>query len=125
MHPSQRAPSQPTRRLLSTLACAATSLLITPAAVADTWPSKPIKVVVNFPAGGAADQIARAVSQPLQTALGQPVVIENRGGAGGNIGGDAVAKSAADGYTLLLSSGAWYRSTRTCTPRCRLTQSRT
>ncbi|MFN7152633.1 MAG: Bug family tripartite tricarboxylate transporter substrate binding protein [Acidovorax sp.] len=105
MHPSQRAPSQPIRRLLSTLACAAASLLITPAAVADTWPSKPIKVVVNFPAGGVADQIARAVSQPLQTALGQPVVIENRGGAGGNIGGDVVAKSAADGYTLLLSSG--------------------
>lgn len=106
MHPSyQYPPSQTARRLLGTLACAAASLLLAPAAMADTWPSKPIKVVVNFPAGGAADQIARAVSQPLQTALGQPVVIENRGGAGGNIGGDAVAKSAADGYTLLMSSG--------------------
>lgn len=105
MHPYQRTPSQPTRRLLGAVVCAAASLLIPAAAMADTWPNKPIKVVVNFPAGGAADQIARAVSQPLQTALGQPVVIENRGGAGGNIGGDAVAKSAADGYTLLLSSG--------------------
>lgn len=105
MHPFQHPPSQATRRLLGTLACAAASLLIPTGAMADTWPSKPIKVVVNFPAGGAADQIARAVSQPLQTALGQPVVIENRGGAGGNIGGDVVAKSAADGYTLLLSSG--------------------
>ncbi len=69
------------------------------------WPSKPIKVVVNFPPGGAADQIARAVSQPLQEALGQPVMVENRGGSGGNLGGDVVAKSAPDGYTLLMSSG--------------------
>lgn len=92
-------------RTAAALACAVCALALPIAAVADTWPNKPIKVIVNFPAGGAADQIARAVSQPLQTALGQPVVIENRGGAGGNIGGDAAAKSASDGYTLLLSSG--------------------
>ena len=74
-------------------------------AQAQAWPTKPVKVVVNFPPGGAADQIARAISQPLQDALGQPVVVENRGGSGGNLGGDAVAKSPADGYTLLMSSG--------------------
>lgn len=73
--------------------------------LAQAWPSKPVKVIVNFPPGGAADQIARAITVPLAEALGQPVVVENRGGAGGNIGGDAVAKSPADGYTLLLSSG--------------------
>ncbi len=73
--------------------------------LAQTWPSKPIKVVVNFPPGGAADQIARAVGIPLAEALGQPVVIENRGGANGNLGGDIVAKSAPDGYTFLMSSG--------------------
>ena len=72
---------------------------------AQAWPTKPIKLVVNFPPGGAADQIARAVSQPLQEALGQPVVVDNRGGSGGNLGGDVVAKSPADGYTLLMSSG--------------------
>ena len=72
---------------------------------AQAWPSKPVKIVVNFPPGGAADQLARAIGQPLQDALGQPVVIENKGGSGGNLGGDAVAKSAPDGYTLLLSSG--------------------
>ena len=74
-------------------------------ALAQAWPAKPVKIVVNFPPGGAADQIARAVAQPLQDALGHPVVIENKGGAGGNLGGDAVAKSPPDGYTLLMSSG--------------------
>lgn len=74
-------------------------------ALAQTWPAKPIKVIVNFPPGGAADQIARAISLPLQEALGQPVIVDNRAGAGGNIGGDALAKSPPDGYTLLLTSG--------------------
>ncbi|HWP11718.1 MAG TPA: tripartite tricarboxylate transporter substrate binding protein [Ramlibacter sp.] len=94
------------------LACAALTLgLSGPAAFAQgtapaaAWPAKPVKVIVNFPPGGAADQLARAIGVPLQEALGQPVVIENRAGANGNIGGDAVAKSPPDGYTLLMSSG--------------------
>jgi tripartite-type tricarboxylate transporter receptor subunit TctC len=92
------------RRLiaLGTLAIACTFSATTQA---QAWPSKPLKIVVNFPPGGAADQIARAVGQPLQLALGQPVLIENRAGSGGNIGGDVVAKSPPDGYTLLMSSG--------------------
>ena len=73
---------------------------------AQAWPTtKPLRVLVNFPPGGAADVIARAIATPLGEALAQQVVIENRPGANGNIGADAVAKSAADGYTLLMSSG--------------------
>ena len=79
---------------------------IMPVQAQPAWPAaKPIRVIVNFPPGGAADQIARSIATPLGEALGQSVVVENRAGAGGNIGGDAVAKSPADGYTLLMSSG--------------------
>ncbi|WP_418129134.1 tripartite tricarboxylate transporter substrate binding protein [Variovorax sp. 375MFSha3.1] len=95
-------PALPWRRCLLALAAAA---LLAPAHANTTWPAKPIKVIVNFPAGGAADQIARAISQPLQESLKQPVVIENRAGANGNLGGEAVARAPADGYTLLMSSG--------------------
>jgi tripartite-type tricarboxylate transporter receptor subunit TctC len=77
----------------------------TGSALAQAWPDKPLKVIVGFPPGGAADQIARLVSTPLATALTQPVVVENRPGANGNIAGEAVAKSPADGYTLLMGSG--------------------
>lgn len=96
------------RRLLLTAACAllaCTHAQTHAQAQSGAWPAKPIKVVVNFPPGGAADQIARAVSQPLQESLKQPVVIENRAGANGNVGGESVARAPADGYTLLMSSG--------------------
>ena len=94
------------RTLITSLIVSAGALpVLMSAAHAQSWPAKPIKVIVNFPPGGAADQIARIVAQPLQEALGQPVVVENRAGSGGNIGGDFVAKSHADGYTLLMSSG--------------------
>ena len=70
------------------------------------WPSKPVKVVVNFPPGSSPDVLARAISLPLQQALGQPVVVENKAGASGIIGADQVAKSAGDGYTLLMTAGS-------------------
>ncbi|MEJ8825281.1 tripartite tricarboxylate transporter substrate binding protein [Variovorax humicola] len=72
------------------------------AQAAANWPTKPIKIIVPYPPGGSSDIIARSISQPLSVALGQPVIVENRAGANGNLGADAVAKSAPDGYTLLL-----------------------
>lgn len=68
------------------------------------YPDKPIKLVVPFPAGGPTDIVARPLGQALSAALKQPVVIDNRGGAGGSIGADIVAKSPADGYTLLMGT---------------------
>ena len=70
-------------------------------AAEQSYPSKPIRLVVPFPAGGSLDVVARAIGQKLTEAWGQPVVIDNRPGAGGNIGADLVAKSAPDGYTIL------------------------
>ena len=75
-------------------------------AMAQAWPSRPVRVVVSFPPGSTPDTVARVVATRLQESLGQPFVVENRAGAGGNIGADAVAKSAADGYTLLVSTNA-------------------
>jgi tripartite-type tricarboxylate transporter receptor subunit TctC len=69
---------------------------------AQAWPSKPLKLVVPFPAGAATDFIGRTVGAKVAELIGQPIVVENRAGAGGTIGADAVAKSPADGYTLLL-----------------------
>ena len=71
------------------------------------YPDRPLKIIVAFPPGSSTDIVARALSQPLAEALGQPVVIENRPGAGGNIGTVAVARSAADGYTVLMHSVAY------------------
>ncbi|WPG39715.1 tripartite tricarboxylate transporter substrate binding protein [Variovorax sp. EBFNA2] len=67
-----------------------------------TWPSKPIRLIVPYPPGGSSDIIARAIGQPLSEALGQPVVIENRAGANGNLGADLLAKAPGDGHTLML-----------------------
>ena len=66
------------------------------------WPSKPIKLIAVFPPGGSVDQVARIISQPLQTLLGQPVFVDNKGGASGSIGTAAVAKSEPDGYTFAV-----------------------
>jgi tripartite-type tricarboxylate transporter receptor subunit TctC len=73
-------------------------------ASAQSYPSKPIRIVVPFVAGGSVDTIARLIGVKLSENLGQPVIVENRGGAGGNLGADFVAKSAPDGYTMLLAT---------------------
>ncbi len=77
------------------------TVVVSVAGCRSAYPSKPIRLVVPFPAGGSLDVVARAIGQKLTDAWGQPVIIDNRPGAGGNIGADLVAKSAPDGYTIL------------------------
>jgi len=72
-----------------------------PALAQPAWPARPIRIVVGWPAGGSTDSVMRLIAGPMQAALGQPVVIENRAGATGSIGAAAVAQAAADGYTVL------------------------
>lgn len=85
-------------------ACAAAIALQSPAAFSQAYPSKPIRLMVPFPPGGSTDIVARIVAQKLSAQLGQPLVIENRGGAGGTLGTAVVAKAAPDGYTLTVGT---------------------
>jgi tripartite-type tricarboxylate transporter receptor subunit TctC len=78
-----------------------TTLVSGVAAAQDKWPTKPITYIVPFPAGGTTDTLARIIGQKLSVALGQPIIVDNKPGAGGNIGSDFVAKSKPDGYTIL------------------------
>lgn len=95
-------------RTLRRRALLASSLLAlaAPAFAQDAWPSRPVRMIVPFAPGGSTDVVARLLGQKLAERWGQPVVIENRPGAGGNVGADVVAKAPGDGYTLLMASGS-------------------
>ena len=94
-------PTSSRRRFLRSLGAVAATVAL-PAWAA--WPDKPIKIVVTFPAGGASDIVARVMAEQLAAKLGQGVVVDNRPGAGGSVGGLAVNQAAPDGYTLMLSN---------------------
>jgi len=89
-----------------TLACSAVTGLLPGVALAQTWPAKPVRLVVPFAPGGNTDIIARVIAPRMAESLGQQVLIDNRGGAGGVIGSDVVARAAPDGYTLLMVSAS-------------------
>jgi tripartite-type tricarboxylate transporter receptor subunit TctC len=96
------------RRSLLALPLATAALSLMPSLVhaQAAYPSQPIKMIVNVPPGGAVDQIARVIGQSLNEAFGQPVIVENRTGAGGMVGGEQVARATPDGYTLLVTAGS-------------------
>lgn len=103
--PHDPLPPSPQRRITLGLACAALALAAGPyAAHAQEWPNRPVRIVVPYPAGGAVDIVTRALADKLSAQWGQPVVIENKAGAGGLIGSDAVSKSVPDGYTLVMGT---------------------
>src|SRR5258708_17889754 len=92
-----------TRRIHIALAVLATWVALTAVAPAQTGPTKPLRAFMPFAAGSATDLVPRAVFEPLATELGQPIVVENRGGAGGTIAGNAVVRADPDGHTMLAT----------------------
>ncbi len=90
---------------------------------AQSWPQKPIKIIVPYTPGGASDITARILADRMSSKFGQPVTVDNRAGASGTIGTDAVAKAAPDGYTLALSPARTW-STKRFSPICRMNRSK-
>ncbi len=94
------------KTLINTLLASAVLALVPPLASAQAYPTRPIKIIVPAPPGGAIDIIARVVGEKIGTAMGQPVIVDNRPGASNNLGTDILAKSPPDGYTIGIVGGS-------------------
>ena len=105
------------RFALAASAAAALLFLVPPAAAQGTWPTKPVRIVVPFAAGGTTDILARAIAPELSKAFGQQFVVDNRGGAGGNLGAEIVARAPNDGYTLLMGTVGTHGINRALYPK--------
>jgi len=110
-------PSPNRRRTALGLAAMAAWALVAGPALADTWPTKTVRIVVPFAPGGTTDILARAIAPELSKALGQPVIVDNRAGAGGNVGAEIVARSPNDGYTLLMGTVGTHGINRALYPK--------
>jgi tripartite-type tricarboxylate transporter receptor subunit TctC len=97
-------PARPTRRTALAVACCVLTLAALPAVAQGNWPTRPVRIIVPFAAGGTTDILARAVAPELSKAFGQQFIVDNRAGAGGNVGTEIVARSPPDGYTLLMGT---------------------
>lgn len=104
-------------KALSTALLLALAALASPLGYAQSFPDRPVRIIIPFPPGGATDTLARVVSQKMAKTLGQPVVIENRAGATGAIGSDAIAKAVPDGYNLLLATSSTHVIAPAINPR--------
>jgi tripartite-type tricarboxylate transporter receptor subunit TctC len=96
--------SSPTRRLVLGAGLAGAAFIALPAAAQGNWPTRPVKIVVPFPAAGTTDILARAIAPELSKAFGQQFIVDNRAGAGGNVGAEIAARATPDGYTLLMAN---------------------
>ncbi len=113
----QRSFERTRRAILNTLVLGAASAAAWPAFAQGAWPNKPVRIVVPFAAGGTTDILARAVAPELSKAFGQQFIVDNRGGSGGNLGADIVAKSPNDGYTLLMGTVGTHGINRALYPK--------
>ena len=109
--------SFPRRTALALAAISALSLLAGPAAAQGSWPTKPVRIVVPFAPGGTTDILARAVAPELSKAFGQQFIVDNRAGAGGNVGAEIVARAPNDGYTLLMGTVGTHGINRALYPK--------
>ena len=115
----------PNRRAVLGVAAATAAAIALPGRAQSNWPARPVKIIVPFPAAGTTDILARAIAPELSKAFGQQFIVDNRAGAGGNVGAEIVAHSPPDGYTLLMGTVGTHGINRALYSKLATTRSRT